>query len=204
MDRTLQKGLYSPPELAPKSTRGDRGIPGASEDCLSPQGEFRSLQKGCHGRLGRSASHRAAPSCQSPCPIQQTIRSQKETEAFDSPALRRVFVLQAAELARFARSDSPRLRHEHPAHHRLGRCRCEPHHRLGRCRCEHRGATARGQSQARTQARAHPSRQSLSRISAERAWACKPSPWARMDATLPRCWAPACEMLMMLVRFWKS
>ena len=193
MNRTLQKGLYRPPELAPKSARGDRGIPGAGEDCLSPQGEFRSLQKGCHGRLGRSASHRAAPSCKSPCPIQQTIRSQKETEAFDSPALRRVFVLQAAELARFARSDSPRPRHEHPAHHRLGRCRCE-----------HRGTTARGQSQARTQARTHPSRQTLSRISAERACACKPSPWARMDATLPRCWAPACEMLMMLVRFWKS
>ena len=42
MDRTLQKGLYRPPELAPKSARGDRGIPGAGEDCLSPQGEFRS------------------------------------------------------------------------------------------------------------------------------------------------------------------
>ena len=190
MDRTLQKGLYRPPELAPKSARGDRGIPGAGEDCLSPQGEFRSLQKGCHGRLGRSASHRA-PSCQNLCSTQQTIRSQQETEAFDSPALRRVFVLQAAELARFARSDSPRLRHEHPVHHRLGRCRCE-----------HRGATARGQSQA--QASAHQSRQPLSRISAERACACKPSPWARMDATLPRCWAPACEMLMRLVRFWKS
>ena len=43
MDRTLQKGLHRPPELAPKSVRGGRGIPGAGEDCLSPQGEFRSL-----------------------------------------------------------------------------------------------------------------------------------------------------------------
>ena len=42
MDRTLQKGLHRPPELAPKSVRGGRGIPGAGEDCLSPQGEFRS------------------------------------------------------------------------------------------------------------------------------------------------------------------
>ena len=185
MDRTLQKGLHRPPELAPKSARGGRGIPGAGEDCLSPQGEFRSLQKGCHGCLGRCASHQA-------CSYQSAYRIQRKTPdqqaAFDSPALCRVFVLQAAELARFARSDSPRLRHEYPAHHRLGRCRFE-----------HRGATARGQSQA--QASAHQSRQPLSRISAERACACKPSPWARMDATLPRCWAPACEMLMMLVRF---
>ena len=46
--------------------------------------------------------------------------------------------------------------------------------------------------------------QTFRRISAERACACKPSPCARIDATLPRCWAPAPEMCTMLVRSWKS
>ena len=36
----------------PAIVSAGRGIRGAGEDCLSPQGEFRGLQSGCPGRRG--------------------------------------------------------------------------------------------------------------------------------------------------------
>jgi hypothetical protein len=42
------------------------------------------------------------------------------------------------------------------------------------------------------------------RISAARAWACKPSPWASTDAMPPRACAPAWLTSIRLLRFWKS
>jgi hypothetical protein len=44
----------------------------------------------------------------------------------------------------------------------------------------------------------------LIRNSAERAWAVRPSPWARMAAVRPSTLAPAAEHWIRLVRFWKS
>jgi hypothetical protein len=42
------------------------------------------------------------------------------------------------------------------------------------------------------------------RISAARAWACKPSPCANTEAICPKDWAPASETSIRLLRFWKS
>ena len=55
----------------------------------------------------------------------------------------------------------------------------------------HAGGTAPTESSLQT--RGPPPSQDFSRNSADRAWACRPSPWARMEATLPRVWAPASE-----------
>ena len=44
-------------------------------------------------------------------------------------------------------------------------------------------------------------RQRFNRISAARAWACRPSPWASTLAIWPRVWAPCSLTSMMLLRF---
>ncbi len=44
----------------------------------------------------------------------------------------------------------------------------------------------------------------FSRSSAARAWACRPSPWASVEAMRPSLSAPSADTSMIEVRFWKS